>query len=216
MDNYKDIVNIIEKNGIIPVIEISNLNEVEKTINSLIEGGIDCVEITFRTEHAEKAIKLISSKFPNILIGAGTVLTIEQVNKAVNAGANFIITPGFNDDIVEYCLNLGILIIPGCATATEIDRASKKNINLVKFFPATLSGGAEMISALSGPYPNMKYIATGGISQSNLSDFLSCNNVIACGGTWILAVNLTSENRYDEITKLTKNAVDEISKLRAL
>jgi 2-dehydro-3-deoxyphosphogluconate aldolase/(4S)-4-hydroxy-2-oxoglutarate aldolase len=202
-----ELIGEISNIGIVPVVVLDDPRQALPLANALYSGGIRCVEVTFRTEVAEESIKIISKEFPEMLVGAGTVLTIEQVNKAVSAGAKFLVSPGLNLKVLKFCMGNGITIIPGCVTPTDIEIAMDLNIEVVKFFPAEVSGGIQMIKAMSAPYTKMKFMPTGGIDIKNLNTYLSFDKVIACGGSWMVNKNLLKNEDYESITKLSKEAV---------
>ena len=207
------IIIIIQKIGkfkLIPVATIENPVDALPLGQALIEAGLPLIEITFRTQAAEQAISILSENLPDLLIGAGTVLKIEQIKKSIRAGAQFIVTPGFNPKIVDYCIKQKILIIAGVNSPTFVEWALEKNLRLVKFFPANLSGGPEMLKSLSGPYPEMKFLPTGGININNLIEYLNLSNVLACGGSWMVKKDLISTGQFEEIKRLTKTAISLI------
>lgn len=204
---YIDIIKKIEELKLIPVAIIENPANALPLAQALIEAGLPLIEITFRTEAAEQSISILSKNFPNLLVGAGTVLKIHQVKQAINTGAQFIVTPGFNPKIVDYCLNHKITIIPGVNTPTMVEWALDRGLNVVKFFPANLSGGINMLKSLAGPYPEMRFIPTGGVNNDSLINYLKLSNVLACGGSWIVKKDLISSGRFEEIKKLTENAL---------
>ncbi len=193
--------------GIIPVVKIDDAEKAVPLAKALMDGGLPCAEITFRTAEAEQAIKNITSALPEILVGAGTVLTTEQVDRAVAAGAKFIVSPGFNPEVVKHCIDKNIPITPGCSNPTDIEMAISMGLEVVKFFPAEAMGGIKTIKALSAPYSNVKFIPTGGVNEKNLNDYLSCPSVLACGGSWMVSGALINSGDFDKITELTKNAV---------
>ncbi len=193
--------------GIIPVVTINDIEKAVPLAKALVDGGIHCVEITFRTEQAEEAIKRITMEVPEMLVGAGTVLNTEQADKAINAGAKFLISPGLNPVVVEYCLEKKYLMIPGIATPSDIERAINLGVSVVKFFPAEAAGGINMIKSMSLPYSEMRFIPTGGINNKNLNDYLSFEKVICCGGSFILNDDYIKNNQFDKITKLCKEAI---------
>ncbi|MFW9829316.1 MAG: bifunctional 4-hydroxy-2-oxoglutarate aldolase/2-dehydro-3-deoxy-phosphogluconate aldolase [Candidatus Thorarchaeota archaeon] len=205
-----DILKKIKELKIIPVATIDKESYSIPLGKALIEAGLPILEITFRTESATKSINNLTNYFKNLIVGAGTVLKVEQVKKALDAGALFIVTPGFNPKIVDYCVDQGIHIIPGVNTPTMVEWALDKGISVVKFFPASLSGGVQMLKALSGPYPEMRFIPTGGINQNTIIEYLKLSNVIACGGSWIVKEELISLGKFDEIKKLTEEAISLI------
>ncbi len=193
--------------GIVPVVKIDDANDAVPLAKALIKGGLPVAEVTFRTDAAEEAIRLISENCPEMFIGAGTVLTCEQVDKAVNAGAKFIVSPGLNPKVVKYCVEKDIPVTPGCANPSDIEQAIELGLDVVKFFPAEAAGGLNMIKAMSAPYGNIKFMPTGGISAKNLNEYLNFSKILACGGSWMVKGELINEKKFDEITKLTKEAV---------
>lgn len=193
--------------GIIPVIKIEAVDKAVPLANALRAGGLPCAEITFRTANAERAIKLITDDIPDMLVGAGTVLTIEQADKAIGAGAKFIVSPGLNPQVVRHCINRQIPIIPGCSNPSDIETAMDFGLEVVKFFPAEAAGGVKYIKAISSPYSMMKFIPTGGINEKNLNEYLSLPNVLACGGSWMVDESLIKNNEFDKIKQLTQNAI---------
>lgn len=210
------ILEDIKSIGIVPVIQIDNEEDAIPLAKALSEGGLPCAEVTFRTEAAKESISKITKAYPDMLIGAGTVLTIDQVNDAVEAGAKFVISPGLNPKIVKYCIDNNILIIPGCSNASDIEQAIELGLEVVKFFPAESSGGINMIKALSAPYTKMKFMPTGGVNEKNLNDYLSFNKVVACGGTWMVNPEILKNKDFDEIKRLTKEAVKNMLGFRIL
>lgn len=207
-------VEELRKTGIVPVVVIDDAKDALKLGKALLDGGIACAEVTFRTEAAEEAIRILSKNYPDMLVGAGTVLTTEQVKRAVNAGAKFIVSPGINPKVVEYCVNNDIFIIPGTANPTNVETALEYDLKVVKFFPAEQAGGLNYIKAISAPYPRVMFMPTGGINQSNVSKYLEYDRIIACGGSWMVKKDLIKEGKFDEITKLTKEAVDIVKQIR--
>lgn len=196
--------------GIIPVVRIDDLEDSLPLAHALLKGGLDCAEITFRSAHAAAAIEAISKNVPELLVGAGTVLTIEQAEAAVQAGASFIVTPGFNPAVVRWCQQQNILIIPGVSTATEIEMALQEGITTVKFFPAESSGGAKKIKALSAPYSKLSFIPTGGIDAANMHDYLSLPCVEAIGGSFMLPQEALAAKDWEHIEQLTQQAVSAL------
>ena len=176
---------------VIPVVVIKDINETEKTLSALRGGGINCAEITFRTACAEEAIKLGAKLFPDMNIGAGTVINEEQAIRAVNAGAKFIVSPGFSEKVALYVRKQGIPYYPGCVTPTEIMRALELGITTVKFFPASVYGGLKALKALSGPFPQVKFIPTGGVDLTNLKEFLEFDKIFAVGGSFMMKGDIT-------------------------
>ena len=204
---FEEIIQKLYKIRLIPVVIINDSKNAIDLVEALIEGGLPCVEITFRTEAAEESISLISKAFPEMLIGAGTVLSVNQVKRAVNAGADFIVSPGFDAEVVDYCLENNIPIFPGCVTPSEITQAFKRGLKIVKFFPATLCGGVKAMSALAAPFNGIKFIPTGGVSDENIVEFLKCKYVVACGGSWMVRSSAIEAKDYDGIKEMVREAV---------
>lgn len=204
------ILEKIYKIGIVPVVKIENVEDSVPLAKALCEGGIPCAEVTFRTDACGEAIKRMKKAYPNMLIGAGTVLTKKQVDEAIQSGAEFIVSPGLNPEIVEYCISKNILITPGCSNPSDVEQAIKYNLDVVKFFPAESSGGIKMIKAMSAPYKNIKFMPTGGINEQNLREYLDNEKVIACGGTWMIPDELIIKKDFDGIRKLVMKAVEKM------
>ncbi|MCK9482226.1 MAG: bifunctional 4-hydroxy-2-oxoglutarate aldolase/2-dehydro-3-deoxy-phosphogluconate aldolase [Bacteroidia bacterium] len=200
-----EIFEVIRKIRLMPVIKLTKVEDALKLADALEEGNLPIAEVTYRTNCASEAIKLISKKKKNILVGAGTVLTIAQAKEAIESGAKYIVTPGFNDEIVDFAISVGVPIIPGVTTPTEVEMALKRNLKVLKFFPAEASGGIEKLKALGAVY-DVKFVPTGGIGLKNLKDYLSLANVLACGGSWMVNPSLIEEGAFDQIVKLTKEA----------
>ncbi len=198
----------ISKIGIVPVIALDDVKDAELLAKALIEGGIPCAEVTFRTKAAEESIKIMSSKFPELLVGAGTVLTIEQADKAVAAGAKFIVSPGFNPKVVKHCIEKDIPVTPGCSSPSDVEQAIELGLEVVKFFPAEAAGGLNMIKSMVAPYVNMKFMPTGGINEKNVTSYLDFDKVIACGGSWMVNKDMVKAGDFESIKKLTKKAVE--------
>lgn len=203
-----------EKLGVVPVVVIQDVKDALPLAEALCKGGLPCAEITFRTDAAEASIRQITESYPQMLIGAGTVLTVSQVEQAVNAGAKFIVSPGFDSEVVDYCLEKQIPVFPGCITPSEIAQAVKRGLQVVKFFPAEQAGGLGAIKAMAAPYIQVKFMPTGGIHAKNLQDYLSCDKIICCGGSWMVKENLIREGRFDEICKMTEEAVKLVKEIR--
>ena len=192
--------------GVVPVIAIERADDAVPLGKALIAGGLPCAEITFRTDAAEEAIRRIASELPQVVIGAGTVLSVEQAEKAVAAGARYIVSPGFDPKVVDWCLTHAVAVTPGVATPTEINMALDKGLKILKFFPAEALGGLKTLKALAAPYGDVKFIPTGGINSKNLADYLSLPAVHACGGSWLVKGELISAGEFAEITRLAKEA----------
>jgi 2-dehydro-3-deoxyphosphogluconate aldolase/(4S)-4-hydroxy-2-oxoglutarate aldolase len=198
------------KIGIVPVIKIDDPDKAVPLAKALIAGGIPCAEITFRTAQGEEALGRISREVPEILTGAGTVLTAEQVDKAVNAGAKFVVSPGFNPRVVGRCQEKGIPITPGCSNPSDIERALEAGLEVVKFFPAEQSGGLDYIKAVAAPYPGLKFMPTGGINAGNIVSYITYEKILACGGSWMVPPDAVSAGNFDLITGLCREAVSKV------
>lgn len=209
-----DRLELLAGYGVIPVVVLKHAADAAPLAEALCKGGLKCAEVTFRTEAAEAAIKIMAENFPDMLIGAGTVLTIEQTERAVAAGAGFIVSPGFDPEIVDYCLANKILILPGCVTPSEVAQGVKRGLQVLKFFPAEQAGGLAMIKALAAPYTNVKFMPTGGINAENLEAYLSFDRIAACGGSWMVKAELVEHKEYDKIEKKTREAVELVKKIR--
>ncbi len=205
-----DIIKRLFECGGIPVIKIDDANQAIPLCDALAKGMIDVAEITFRTEAAEEAIKNVSENLPNVLVGAGTVLNIDLAKKAVNAGAKFIVTPGFNEEVVSYCIENNIPVVPGVATPSDIERALTYGLKYLKFFPAEANGGIKALKAMSAPYGDIKFMPTGGINLNNISEYLSFDKIVACGGTFMIDNEALKNGEYSKITNLAKKSVKAI------
>ena len=192
--------------AVVPVVVLNDAVDAIPLADALIKGGLPCAEVTFRTDAAEESIRRICESFPDMLVGAGTVLTTEQVERAYKAGAKFIVSPGFDPEIIDYCMSIGLPVLPGCITPSEIAQAVKRGLKVVKFFPAEQSGGVAMIKAMAAPYSMVKFMPTGGISTKNLADYLSCDKILCCGGSWMVKEDLIKSGSFDKITDMTKEA----------
>lgn len=202
-----EILQTISRIGIVPVIAIDDAKKAVPLARALAEGGLPAAEVTFRTDAAEEAMKAIAAEVPDMLLGAGTVLTKDQLDRALGAGAKFIVSPGFNPDMVKYGLSRGALMLPGTATGGEMEQAMALGLEVVKFFPAEQNGGVAKLKALAGPYRTLKWMPTGGVNTKNLMDYLSFDQIAACGGTWMVKKDLIENERWDEITRICKEAV---------
>ena len=200
--------------GVVPVVVLNDAKDALPLAKALVEGGLACAEVTFRTDAAEESIRLMSEAYPEMLVGAGTVLTIDQVNRAVKAGAKFIVSPGFDPEIVDYCLEKEIPVFPGCITPSEVAQAVKRGLKVVKFFPAEQAGGIAMIKAMAAPYTMVKFMPTGGINTKNLADYLSCDKILCCGGSWMVKGDMIKAGEFDKICAMTKEAVAKVKEIR--
>ena len=194
---------------IIPVIALNKVEDAIPLGRALVENGMPCAEITFRTECAVAAIRAMRNEFPEMLIGAGTVLTNEQVDQAIDAGVDFIVSPGFNPRTVQYCLDKNIPIIPGVNNPSLVEQAMEMGLRTLKFFPAEASGGINMLKALTAVYP-VKFMPTGGVSLKNVDSYLSISSVLACGGTWMVPTDLIDQGKWDELGALIHEAIEQL------
>lgn len=204
----------IHEIGILPVIALDDAAQSVPLAKALAAGGIPAAEVTFRTTAGEEAIRRIAQEVPEVLVGAGTVLTCEQVDRAVNAGAKFIVSPGTNPKVVRHCLEKGVQPIPGVVTPTEIEAAMELGLEVLKFFPAEPSGGLSMIKALAAPYTQVKFIPTGGISAANVGEHLKYPKIVACGGSWMVKKDLVNAGKFDEIQALAAEAAAIVKSVR--
>lgn len=193
--------------GIVPVVALNDIKDARPLAKALCDGGLPCAEVTFRTDCAEEAIRVMTTEFPQMFVGAGTVLTTEQVDRAVGAGARFIVSPGLNPEVVKHCIDKNIPVTPGCANPSDIEQALAFGLDVVKIFPAEAIGGLKLIKSMAAPYVNMKFMPTGGINAKNLNDYLAYDRIVACGGSWMVNGDLVKAGKFDEITALTKEAV---------
>ena len=209
-----ELLKEISKIGIVPVVVLEDSNKAVAVAKALQEGGINCAEVTFRTAAAEDSIKKIAEACPDMLLGAGTVTSTAQVDSAVAAGAQFIVTPGYNPNVVNYCVSKNIPIVPGCMDTNAIEMALEAGLDTVKFFPAENAGGVKMLKALAGPYVNIHFMPTGGVNKDNLLDYLSFDKVVAGGGSWMVKASLIDAGKFDKIEKLAREAVYSASDVR--
>lgn len=200
----KEIIEKLIDAKIIPVIKIDSPQEAVPLARALLQGGITVAEVTFRTEAAADGIAAIHAQVPEMLLGAGTVLTVENAQKAIDAGARFVVAPGFDPAVVDYVVEQGIAMIPGVATPTEVSLALGRGLHILKFFPAEVLGGIKMLDALAGPFPGVQFIPTGGITRSNMESYFRCKNVVAIGGSWMVQKDLV------QVTELSREAVSAL------
>lgn len=197
----------IHELGIVPVVVLNDAKDAVPLAKALMEGGLPCAEVTFRTAAAEESIRLISQAYPEMLVGAGTVLTTEQVERAVAAGAKFIVSPGLNPKVTKYCVDRNIPITPGCANPSDVEQALEFGLDVVKFFPAEQAGGLDYIKAIAAPYVDMSFMPTGGINANNVRKYLGYNRIWACGGSWMVKGDMIKAGEFDKIRALTAEAV---------
>ncbi|WP_295857463.1 bifunctional 4-hydroxy-2-oxoglutarate aldolase/2-dehydro-3-deoxy-phosphogluconate aldolase [uncultured Oscillibacter sp.] len=201
-----EVLQRLSRTGIVPVIAIDDAEKAVPLARALTAGGLPAAEVTFRTAAGEEAIRRIARECPEVLVGAGTVLNLEQCGRALAAGARFIVSPGYNETLVNYCVEKGVPVLPGCANASDMTRAVNAGLKLVKFFPAEQSGGVSFLKALAPVFP-LDFMPTGGVNTKNLMDYLSFDRVAACGGTWMVKKDLISGGQWDEITRISREAV---------
>ena len=202
-----DVLQQISNIGIIPVIAIEDAEQAVPLARALVAGGLPAAEVTFRTAAGEEAIRRIAKEVPEMLVGAGTVLTKEQADRALAAGAQFIVSPGFNPEVTRYVIEKGALMMPGTATPGEMEQAMSMGLDVVKFFPAEQNGGVAKLKALAGPYTNLRWMPTGGVNTKNMMDYLGFDKIVACGGTSMGKKDLVNGQKGDEITAICKDAV---------
>ena len=202
----KSIEELFAELKVVPVVVLDDAKDAEPLAKALVEGGLPCAEVTFRTEEAAESIRIMTEVSPDMLVGAGTVLTTEQVDKAVESGAKFIVSPGFDPEIVDYCIEKNIPVFPGCISPSEVAQAVKRGLKVVKFFPAEQSGGLAMIKAMAAPYNMLKFMPTGGINTKNLKDYLACDKILCCGGSWMVKGDMIKAGEFEKIKKLTREA----------
>jgi 2-dehydro-3-deoxyphosphogluconate aldolase/(4S)-4-hydroxy-2-oxoglutarate aldolase len=202
-----DVITTIETGRLVPVIVIEDPAAARPLAAALLLGGLRCAEVTFRTAAAEAALAAMAQD-PRLLVGAGTVVRPEQVDRAVAAGARFIVSPGISPSVVRHCRSVGVPVVPGVATATEIQAAGEEGLDVLKFFPAEPLGGLAMLKALAAPFPGVRFVPTGGIGAAQLGDYLAHRSVLAVGGSWMVAPKLVAAGAWDEITRLTAEAVE--------
>lgn len=205
--NKTDLFKLFHNIGLVPVVKIDDAAKAVPLAKAMIKGGLPVAEITFRTAAAEQAIKNISTECPEMLVGAGTVINPELAKKAVSAGATFVVSPGLNEETVKWCNENNVPVVPGVCTPSDVEKGLSLGLDVLKFFPAEASGGVNMLKNLAGPFPQVKFMTTGGISTKNLKEYATCPNVLAIGGSWMVSPDLIESENYDEITRLCKEAV---------
>lgn len=205
----------IQEIGIVPVVVLEDAKDAVPLAKALCDGGLPCAEVTFRTAAAEESIRIMVQEFPEMLVCAGTVLTTDQVDRAVAAGAKFIVSPGLNPRIVKYCVDKGILIVPGCSNPSDVEQALENGLDVVKFFPAEQAGGLPMIKAMAAPYVGVKFMPTGGINAQNVKDYLAYDRILACGGSWMVKGDMVKAGEFEKITALVKEAVGIVKESRS-
>ncbi len=211
---YEEIREKLGKIGIIPVVVLEDAKDAAPLGKALMDGGLPAAEVTFRTDAAEEAIRILSKEFPDMLVGAGTVLTCEQADRAVAAGAKFIVAPGFNPTVVKHCIEKGYPVAPGVQTPSEMEQAMELGLDFVKFFPAEPAGGLPMIKAVAAPYTNLTFMPTGGINKDNVRDYLEFKKIVACGGTWMVKNDLIKSGDFAKIEEMTREAAKIVKEIR--
>ena len=209
-----DVLNRLALAGVVPVVVLENAKDAVPTAKAMVAGGIDVMEITFRTAAAADSIKAVSENCPEMLVGAGTVITLEQCKKAVESGAKFIVAPGFDEEVVRWCVENHVPVTPGCVTPTEIMAAMKLGIQIIKFFPAGVYGGLSAMKALSGPFGGIKFIPTGGVNAQNLAEYLAAPFIHAVGGSWVCPKADISAGNFEKITALCREAHATVTEAR--
>lgn len=203
-----DFMQQLADTKVVPVVVLNRVEDAKPLGEALCAGGLPVAEVTFRTEAAEESIRVMKKEFPDMMVGAGTIVNVEQAKRALDAGSTFLVSPGFSAKVTEFAIDNNVPIFPGCCTPTEIMMAMDYGLKVVKFFPAKQFGGLDTIKALAAPFPSMKFMPTGGISAANIREFLAFDKIIACGGSWMVNGALVKEGNFAEITRLTKEAVD--------
>ncbi|MCR4566843.1 MAG: bifunctional 4-hydroxy-2-oxoglutarate aldolase/2-dehydro-3-deoxy-phosphogluconate aldolase [Pseudobutyrivibrio sp.] len=211
---YEELKERFEKIGIIPVVVLEDAKDAHALGEALMNGGLPAAEVTFRTSAAADSISILAKDFPDMLVGAGTVLTCEQADQAIAAGAKFIVAPGFNPTVVKYCLEKGYPVTPGVQTPSEMEQAMELGLDFVKFFPAEPAGGLPMIKAVAAPYSNLRFMPTGGINKENVKDYLAYDKIVACGGTWMVKGDLIASGDFAKIEELTREAAEIVNTVR--
>ena len=209
-----EVLEQFKKIGIIPVVVLDDAKDAKPLGQALMEGGLPCAEVTFRTEAAEESIRIMSQEFPDMLVGAGTVLTTEQVDRAVAAGAKFIVSPGINPKVVEYCVKKNIPITPGTCNPSNVETALEFGLDVVKFFPAEPAGGLNYIKAIAAPSTGVSFMPTGGINSENVKEYLKYDRIIACGGSWMVKGDLIKSGNFEKIKELTAEAAAIVKEIR--
>lgn len=209
-----EVLEQFKKIGIIPVVVLDDAKDAKPLGQALMEGGLPCAEVTFRTEAAEESIRIMTKEFPDMLVGAGTVLTTEQVDRAVAAGAKFIVSPGINPKIVDYCVKKNIPNTPGTCNPSNVETALEFGLDVVKFFPAEPAGGLKYIKAIAAPYTGVSFMPTGGINAENVKEYLKYDRIIACGGSWMVKGDLIKSGNFEKIKELTAEAAAIVKEIR--
>lgn len=202
-----DVMKRVEELKLVPVVKLDRAEDAKPLAEALCKGGLPVAEVTFRTDAAEESIKIMKREFPDMLVGAGTVMNLEQAKKAVRAGAEFIVSPGMNREVIEYAQEQKVPVLPGACTPTEVMMAMEYELPVVKFFPAKQYGGLNTIKALAAPFPAIKFMPTGGIGADNIKEYLAFDKIAACGGSWMVNESYINAKEFDKIAELTREAV---------
>lgn len=212
--NYTSLLEQVEAKKIVPVVKLDRASDARALGESLCAGGLPVAEVTFRTDAAEESIRIMKREFPEMMVGAGTVVNVEQAERALAAGASFLVSPGISRSVVEFALDHKLPIFPGTCTPSEVMTAMEYELLVVKFFPAAQYGGLNTIKALAAPFPSVRFMPTGGINASNIMEYLASDKIIACGGSWMVKDSLINAGDFEEITRLTAEAVALVSEKR--
>jgi 2-dehydro-3-deoxyphosphogluconate aldolase/(4S)-4-hydroxy-2-oxoglutarate aldolase len=208
------VLEAVGARGVIPVVELEAVDDMEPLMEALLAAGLDVVEVTLRTPAGLEAIRVARRTHPSALVGGGTVRTVSQAVEVLDAGADFVVSPGLNEEIVEACLARDVCVMPGVCTPTEVDAAVRAGVEVVKFFPAEAIGGTGFLKALAGPFRDVRFVPTGGITAANLAEYLRLPQVLACGGSWMVARSLLRERRFDDIERVTREALAIVQAVR--
>jgi Entner-Doudoroff aldolase len=212
--NYTSLLEQVEAKKIVPVVKLDRASDARALGEALCAGGLPVAEVTFRTDAAEESIRIMKREFPEMMVGAGTVVNVEQAERALAAGASFLVSPGISRSVVEFALDHKLPIFPGTCTPSEVMTAMEYELLVVKFFPAAQYGGLNTIKALAAPFPSVRFMPTGGINASNIMEYLASDKIIACGGSWMVKDSLINAGDFEEITRLTAEAVALVSEKR--
>ncbi len=212
--NYTSLLEQVEAKKIVPVVKLDRASDASALGEALCAGGLPVAEVTFRTDAAEESIRIMKREFPEMMVGAGTVVNVEQAERALAAGASFLVSPGISRSVVEFALDHKLPIFPGTCTPSEVMTAMEYELLVVKFFPAAQYGGLNTIKALAAPFPSVRFMPTGGINASNIMEYLASDKIIACGGSWMVKDSLINAGDFEEITRLTAEAVALVSEKR--
>ena len=202
--------------GIVPVVVINDAKKAASLADALCEGGLPCAEVTFRTSAASESIRIMRDRHPEMLVGAGTVLSEDQADEALRAGAQFIVSPGIESGLVRHCKDIGITVIPGTQTPSDMMLAVRLGLEVVKFFPAEPSGGLGMLKALAAPFTSLRFMPTGGINASNVGDYLAYDRIVACGGSWMVKSSLIDSDDFDSVRRLSVEAAEIVRHFRSI